>query len=165
MKGLEAIKLAFADLDALNQCLHEQEDAGLGGPLHIITDDGNIEDHHVLGCLRDLELDLSSDIVVRVIGLKMLRILCLLTAPQRLMWFLSRQLRAIGHNPEGWSVYLRDGVVEHQQGLEDDWKTVVTRVGNVVFPGLRELKRVYDERLRNAPRPEEVPDATTSEGD
>jgi len=163
VRDLGQIRQAFADLDSLNRCLHEQAEGGIGGPLHVITDDGNLEDHHVLGCLQDLDGDTSSTVVVRVLCREMLRILCLLTAPQRLMWYLARQLRQIGHNPADWAKSLRDGVVEHRETC-GNWNAVVTKCGTVVFPGLRELKREWDERLRAA-SPEDVPDVTTSGGD
>lgn len=141
MKGEASIRLAFRDLDELNHCLHEQPDGSVGGPLHIVTDDGNLQDCDVLSCARDLEGRSGSSVVVSVVAREMVRLLLLLTPPQRLMWYLGRQLEEIGESPVGWAVRLREGELGYYDPVNDDYETVVRVVGLLEFPGLTELRR------------------------
>lgn len=78
------LRRTMDELDELNLCLHEQAVGAVGGPLHIITDDGNFRDSDVAYCWRSVEDE--EDVVVRVLVREMISRFLLLTEPQRLVW-------------------------------------------------------------------------------
>jgi hypothetical protein len=145
--GPEKIKLIFIDLDALNRCLHEHEGGRVGSPIHIIVDDGHLQDSDVLYCTRYLDVGTTWSSVVRVVTVEMLRLLSLLTPPQRLMWYIARQLAEIGENPVEWASNLGDGVLEWRGNRDGDFEAVVTKSGSIEFPGLSMLRRRREAAL------------------
>jgi hypothetical protein len=137
-----ALKDLFDDLDELNDCLHERE--CVGGPLHIITDDGNITDSDLLYCLRNLQHVNSTEesTVVRLVSLEMIRILLLLTEPQRLMWYLSGILEKYKQNPIGWAIYLKDGDIDRLENGEE----IVKKCNVVLWKGLTAMEKEWLEK-------------------
>ena len=97
------------ELDALNRCLHEQAEGAVGGPLHVVTDDGNLRDSDVCYCWGDSERE--SDVVVRVLCLRSPRLVAL-TEPQRLVWWLRRRIQALGIDDMALAAAVRNGVVD-----------------------------------------------------
>jgi len=141
----EKIGAIFRDLDTLSGCLHEQPAVAGGRFLHVVTDDGHISDSDVLDCARKLDEDSASGVVVRLVGREMVRLLALLTEPQRLMWYLARELEEIGHNPINWAVHVGDGAVE-RLGTNDLWNAIVTKFGVTVFEGMSVMRMKWESR-------------------
>lgn len=81
----------FNNLDELQTQLYNHPDGGVGGPLHIITDDSNIEDHHVLWCWRNIQNE--PDPEMKDICTNLLLNLRLLSEPQRMLWWLKEQIK------------------------------------------------------------------------
>jgi len=100
------------ELDDLNRCLHEQKEGSVGGPIHIITDDGNINDEDVAYCWRDVEGE--ADVVVRTICQEILCRLVSITAPQRLVWWLRERIRKLGFDDGELAASVREGVIDPQ---------------------------------------------------
>lgn len=84
---------AFGDLRELVQELYIHEP--VGGPLHIVTDDGNIEDHHLVFCYRWLHEKKYSAYITSTCK-AILHELMLLTEAQRLLWWLENSMKELG---------------------------------------------------------------------
>jgi hypothetical protein len=140
------IGVTFRELDELNRCLHEQPDGAVGGPLHIITDDGNVKDDDILFCFRNLEDNTSYSVVVRLVAREMLRLLSLLTAPQRFMWYWAREIEEIGQDPVAWACQVEDGELKDAIIAGDEWDTVVVSGEGVIFPGMKALRAKQEEK-------------------
>lgn len=100
------------ELDVLSGCLHEQPDGVIGGPIHIITDDGNIRDFHIASCWRAANDE--SNVVVKVISREILQRLVLLTEPQRLVWWLRDRIRQLGIDDVALADAVQYGDVDQQ---------------------------------------------------
>jgi len=136
----EWVELVFRQLDELQECLLQRD--GSGGPLHVLLD-GNLRDRNVLACSRDVErIPLGGSCVVRLMSVEVVRLLSLLTEPQRLVWFHSRRLKSLGQSPSAWGACLADDSVDWEARREDGpYGATVTRLGQVLFPGIFELQR------------------------
>ena len=83
--------LAFLeDLDKLHETLYI--DHACGGPLHIVLDDGNLDDGSLLFCYRFLKMNPQrSDALTKIICNQILDYLMVMTEPQRLVWLSHAQ--------------------------------------------------------------------------
>jgi hypothetical protein len=132
MRDVVEIGKTFEKLSRLDKILHEHE--SVGGVLHIITDDGNVEDHHVVGCYRDAWAETSQPTTfVGVVCCDLLHLLLLLTEPQRVVWRLSASLGKEGIDPAVLAASVRDGGVRYgeNRGLYD--ARVVSADGETVL--------------------------------
>lgn len=66
---------------------------GAGGGLHIVLDDGNMEDHHLVFCYRELHREAHEQ--SRALGLVILHELMMLSSAQRLAWYEEWDYRSI----------------------------------------------------------------------
>lgn len=87
MKNLDDALRVLSVLDELIAALHEVE--ACGGPLHIITDDGNLRDRDLVYCYRNVSLGEAVRTHTKVLCLAILHELALLTEPQRVVWWCS----------------------------------------------------------------------------
>jgi hypothetical protein len=127
------------ELDALNLCLHEQKEGSVGGPIHIITDDGNIDDSNVASCWKDTEGE--SDVVVRTICHEILCRLILITEPQRLVWWLRERIRKLGFDDEKLAVSVREGVIDPQTNGAYDARIKLGE--EFIWIGLEQLEALH----------------------
>ena len=114
------------DLDALVAALYEREP--VGGPLHVATDDGNLGDSVVIYCGQNLD----GGVVVETLCREILRLLSLLTHPQRVAWWYSARLKTAGQDPDMVAYRVRDARVVEGEGGDFDCK-LVTREGDVLW--------------------------------
>jgi hypothetical protein len=112
MRELQKIKVTMDELDELWRCLHDQSEGAAGGPLHVVTDDGNLRDSDIVGCYKDTEEE--SDVVVKTICKEILHRLLLLTEPQRLVWWLRARITLLKIDPATLAEEVRDGRVDPQ---------------------------------------------------
>ena len=78
------------ELNDLIALLYELDGCSSGGPLHIITEDGNIGDTDIVFCYRELRergTRKKFSAAIAVIGSEILSRLIMLTEPQRLIWW------------------------------------------------------------------------------
>lgn len=77
----------LGDLTELNETLYV--DNPCGGPLHIVLDDGNLDDNSILFCHRFMRLNPSrNNTLTTIISKQILDYLMIMTEPQRLVWWL-----------------------------------------------------------------------------
>jgi len=92
----DQVSIAFDNLRELVGELYVHEPCG--GPLHIITDDGNIEDTHLVSCYRWLHGEKNTAFITSVCK-AILHELMLLTEAQRLLWWLEGSIRELKLDP------------------------------------------------------------------
>jgi len=135
MKNASEVCEALEKLSDLEAALYEFEPCG--GPLHIITDDGNVRDSDLVFCFRWLHENPSASAVVEAVSFKILKLLSLMTEPQRVVWWTEAA------DPRRWTavaqtiVAVRDGrVVESVDEPHFDWeREVVSPDGTVLWKG------------------------------
>lgn len=136
---MESTRQIMNDLDALNRCLHEQAEGAVGGPLHILTDDGNVNDSHVLYCWSDVEGE--KDIVVRTLCREMLKLLIFLTYPQRIVWWLRTGIEKQGVNANVLALSVRRGMVINDSTNAGIYGSVIMAAdGAVLWEGLEQIR-------------------------
>lgn len=133
------LKKTMDELDELHVCLHEQTEGAVGGPLHIITDDGNFRDSDIAYCWRSVEDE--RDVVVRVLAREMLQRLVQLTAPQRLVWWLRKRICTLGIDDVALAAQVRDGVVDRQSNSPYDDRIMLGK--QFVWEGLEQLEALW----------------------
>ncbi len=57
-------KITVPQVLSLVKAFYQKEGNGCGGNLHIVLDDGNIEDEHILFCLRQCEAKSDTDGII-----------------------------------------------------------------------------------------------------
>ena len=87
---------ALNELDVLVDELYEREP--LGGPLHIVTDDGNVKDSDLIYCYRRL-YECDNLVFTKSICLAILHELMLLDEAQRTIWWLAQAIQEEGVDP------------------------------------------------------------------
>jgi len=90
MRNHLEITKTFEELNKLNRVLHEEE--SVSGPLHIITDDGNLRDSDIIYCYQNLDPDPRSTLVGTLCA-SILHLLSRITEPQRVIWWLHHSAR------------------------------------------------------------------------
>ena len=70
------------DLNSLLTALYDTRQGGTGGPVHIVTDDLNVEDRHLDFCQRECE-DPFWTWEVTMLSLKILAVLSPMTSAER----------------------------------------------------------------------------------
>jgi hypothetical protein len=141
------LRQVLDDLDDLNRCLHEQPDGRVGGPLHIITDDGNIRDSDVAYCWRSLNTgDPEKNAIVRVLCREILQLLLQLTESQRMVWCLRSRIQALGINDVVLAEQVRGGVVDPQTNGLYDARIMFGK--KIVWEGLEQLEALSSVRGR-----------------
>jgi hypothetical protein len=143
-KDLNRLKQVMDDLDALNRCLHEQGEGVVGGPLHVVVDDGNLSDSHVVSCLTAVECE--HDVVVRLLCQEIFHLLCSLTEPQRLVWWLKNRIEDLGIDAAKLAMQVRDGVVDPQTNGAYD--ATITSGEKVLWEGLEQLEALWHLKQR-----------------
>ncbi len=134
------LKTVMDDLDSLNRCLHEQPEGSVGGPLHIVVDDGNLRDSDLDYCQGDSEGE--SDVVVRVLCLEIIKHLRQLTHPQRLVWWLRERIQGVGFDAVALAAEVRDGVVE-TNSTNGSYDARIWSGEQVLWEGLEQLEALY----------------------
>lgn len=137
------IEKCFNCLRGLIEELYVHEPCG--GPLHIITDDGNVRDADITWCYRWLyekkdEIPLFIFFLCRGI----LHDLALLEEAQRTIWWIERSIREEGLDPVELAVLARGcSVKPRHNGGYDDQVVRHIRAGEppiVVWEGLEQLR-------------------------
>ena len=113
MRDINKIEKVFRELTHMVAALYEVEP--VGGPLHIITDDGNLKDNHLISCYQDLDPDPRSTLVDTLCA-SILHLLSELTEPQRVIWWLhSSTMQVARKELAALAASVRDGIVEHSE--------------------------------------------------
>jgi hypothetical protein len=130
------------ELDALSNVLHDQVGGSTGGPLHVVIDDGNIRDSDVVSCLAAVECE--GDMVVRVLCREIFSLLCLLTEPQRLVWWLRGDLVRLGIDYVALARRVRDGTVDRGvDGTHVSYTARIMQGEETLWEGLRQVESQY----------------------
>lgn len=104
----DAIRV-FAKLGELVDELYSEYSTG--GPLHITTDDGNVEDHSLVFCFQQVHNGQYPEHIQNIcVGI--LHELMLMTEPQRVIWWIEKSIEEEGLDPTYLAVSVRDGIVE-----------------------------------------------------
>lgn len=82
------------DIKKLNDAIYEIN--SVGGPLHIVLDDANLEDKDIIWCLEN-SIKEEEDIVLRVLCRELANILLGLTIKERIDY--------LGFDPEVYDIY------------------------------------------------------------
>lgn len=157
MNTEKELRRSLQSLADLVETLYQHEFAG--GPLHIITDDGNVSDYHILFCYRHLHMphpNSCDEIVEYSVFLKsicgaILHELMLMTHPQRIVWWVAPSIQKLGVDPVPIMIACEKGQVrERDNGGYDDFVVLRDhRTGEekVVWEGLEQLqKRLEGEK-------------------
>jgi hypothetical protein len=134
---------ALSELKALVEELYVHEPCG--GPLHIVTDDGNVRDCDLVFCYRWL-YEQQEDVAVytRYLCMAILHDLMLMDEAQRTIWWLATDISLEDLDPKSLLVRVRGCQVEHQRnGIYDDVLVRYGRAGEkpvVVWEGLEQLR-------------------------
>jgi hypothetical protein len=139
MRTTGEIERAFEQLELLTDALYSEE--GVGGPLHVITDDGNIRDSDLVSCYRDVCSE-ATPMFVRTVCLGILHLLAMLTEAQRLIWYLRVAIREEGFDPFEIATLVRawnGQIVNGPEGVYDD-KVVSPDGSQVLWEGLAQVR-------------------------
>jgi len=109
MHSIPEIAKTFEELSKMVSALHVEE--SVGGPLHIITDDGNLKDSHIVYCYRNLEPE-PRNTLVGTLCASILHLLTQLTEPQRTLWWLHKGHHNCGPTFAPIAALCRDGIVK-----------------------------------------------------
>ena len=127
MKTTAEVAAALRSLSDLEDVLYEREPCG--GPLHIITDDGNVRDSDLVFCFRWLHEE-PTHTITAVVALEILKLLALMTEPQRLVWWHTVASRPADRAATIVSVH--DGRVVRGES-DDGHDTIVASDGQVIW--------------------------------
>lgn len=102
-----------------------------GGPLHIITDDGNVKDGDITWCYRNLHNKDDSSVFVKSICKAILHELALMSEAQRVVWWLRSAIEEEGTDPIDLYVKAYDAhIVKGNDGKYYDDKLVIYEIVN-----------------------------------
>jgi len=135
MKTLDGVIKTFTNLRELREELYIHEPCG--GPLHIITDDGNIDGDHLVFCYRYLH---EGDYTAYIMSIckSILHELMLLEKAQRVVWWLEGAITELGRDPTQLAFQARDCHVEWRENGCYDALLVNNR--GVVWEGLEQVR-------------------------
>jgi hypothetical protein len=93
MKTREEVQHSFDNLRELTDELYINNPTG--GPLHITTDDGNIDDGSLVFCYREL-FNSDHSVLTQSICKAILHELMMMTEPQRVIWWIEKSIEEDG---------------------------------------------------------------------
>lgn len=135
MKTTAEVAAALRSLSDLEDVLYEREPCG--GPLHIITDDGNVRDSDLVFCFRWLHEE-PTHTITAVVALEILKLLALMTEPQRLVWWTDQGKVAKGDLTNAGlaqaMLEVRDGKVAVGDS-NMDWDRSIWKDGECIWKG------------------------------
>ena len=151
----EQTKLRLDNLRELVRELYGQEPCG--GPLHIITDDGNVRDGDIVFCYRYLHEE-GDDVsfYIQSLSKAILHELALMSRAQRVIWWLRDAIEKEGVDPvELCARAYAAGVEEGSNGCYDSRLVLYDRINNenvttVLWEGLEQTRAKRLQRTRES---------------
>jgi len=134
VKNAHEIVVALRRLDYLEGVLYEKEPSG--GPLHIVSDDGNVRDSDLIFCFRWLHENPTGSVWIDSVCLEILNILALMTEPQRIVWWIDRS--GAVEELSRTILLVHDGKVarNEEEGGSMDWDVeIYAQDGHVLWKG------------------------------
>jgi hypothetical protein len=146
VKTKEEVQKSFDTVNSMVDNLYIEHSAG--GPLHIVTDDGNVEDHHLVFCYRYLheeEQVKDYEAFTLLLCKSILHELMLLTEAQRVVWWVAGSIRELGEDPIEIAARAYDGNVEEGDNGGYDARVLsrTYKLGEkpaVIWEGLEQLR-------------------------
>lgn len=128
----QEIQKTFETLDRLKTHLYEYPGCSVGGPLHVILDDGNMGDSAILFCW--CEAHKGSDRYLKMLCKAILELFFELTYPQRVVWYLKERVARKGVDPVQLALNVVNGEVIDED--PDIFDPIIKVDGNIIWNGL-----------------------------